>query len=149
MFLDEKRQGEAKTEAFLPPTALGITVAERDSLIKSLSLLESGAIKDRGQALYIRHPDFCDKPVMPTMFNMGSCTIETECGTACCILGIGRAVSGDWNFMNGSTHRDHSAYPLFFPNVAAAIHCTDPKKGAKALRSYLETGKPRWAETMK
>lgn len=150
MFLDEKRGGEARTEeSFLRAATLGITDSERDVLIRSLYLLESGTIKDRGNAIYTGGPNFSDKPAMPTMFNMGSCSIETDCGTASCILGIGRAISGNWNFMNYSVGTTHSAYRLFFPTVAGAIHCTDPKKGARALRSYLEIGNPKWTEAMR
>jgi hypothetical protein len=148
MFLDEKKIGETQTDTFLPAVALGIGERERDALIESLYLMESGAIKDGGNTKDWSLPDYSTSPPIPTLFHMAMTARETECGTACCILGIARAVSKNWNILNNSIEKRHPANPLFFPLVPGALSCSNPARGAKALRSYLETGDPKWAEAM-
>ncbi len=146
MFLDEKKSGEARTGAFLPAAALGIEERERDALVKALAILESGRIAARpanststGLGQY--------SAVVPPFFDMGMMVRQTDCGTSCCILGLARCVANDRSLLQIAANEDHTARALFFPH-GQAIKCTDPKKGAKALRSYLETGDPRWAEAL-
>lgn len=144
MFLDEKRHGEAGTKEFLPATALGINDRERGALIKALDALGGGTVEAR--PLHAKYVGLTAKGYVPKFFDMSLVTCETDCGTACCILGLTRWVAKDEGILDGAGHADHSANSLLFP--CTGITCRDPKKGARALRNYLETGKPRWAEVM-
>jgi hypothetical protein len=145
MFLDEKKHGEAKTrETFLPASTLGIEASERDALIKSLDVLESGTIAARPP--HAKYVGLTSVGYTPRLFDMSLVVWDSDCGTACCILGLARWVMKDQNILNGAVYPDHSANSLLFP--VNGITCTDPKKGARALRSYLETGDPKWAEVM-
>lgn len=115
---------------FKSATDLGLSDEEYRSLITVLGMLE------RGECIG---------------FDMSE--VEHDCGTPSCILGWARNVSGNKQlFLNGAYERTTDS--LFFPDDYGprsgrlAIKCNDQEKGAMAVRSFLGTGKPRWAKAL-
>src|SRR5438046_472165 len=70
--------------SFLSATDLGIQEDEKAVLIKILGMLERGEL--------VATDARC--PTVRNGFNMARVRVETECGTACCIMGWGRIIGG-------------------------------------------------------
>lgn len=135
---------------FIMPAALGISDIEFESLVKVLGMLERGEIEYM-PATWRDCPRRSD-PVTPKFFNM--CLIETEnnCGTACCILGWARHVAGDRTLFGGELHQPlKDLFRLGDTSDGYVGKFSEemlPSEAAVALRSYLTTGEPRWAEAV-
>ena len=120
---------------FLSADTLGLTADQHSALIKALAHLESARAFGK--------------------FDMNHwCDGKQECGTTMCIGG-----TAEWlhtgktpgNLFPLSEWRlDYSSNPplsaLFAPTVG--IRCTDPRRGARALRNYLQTGDSSWPAVM-
>jgi hypothetical protein len=130
---------------FKTPTDLGISDAEFEALVKVLGMLERGEIKEAPEDAGFE----CvfDLEEEPKFFRMRTTNAVAECGATCCILGFAWFVSGTKELFRGCTSRLHSANELFFPSRDAAWS-GKPEQGAIALRNYLTSGEPRWAEAL-
>lgn len=123
---------------------LGITEPQKDALVKTLVLLETGGIVHAAQ------PPFGDlntetTPAFSGKFNMDNWSLTFDgCGTIACIGGTAELIGGvDF----GSDHDDlpKGLYGLFYP-VSAGRDWEEitTAQAATALRSYLSTGDARW-----
>lgn len=115
---------------------LCITDPELEALIKVLGMLERGDLSHDGGQFDSDHG-----------FNMGlSWEGKTGCGTVACIGGWCEIVMG----VKPTTHlyryiQGGPLYDLYWSHVDMGI-TTD--QAAIALRSYLTTGEPNWAEAL-
>lgn len=122
---------------------LGITEPQKEALMKTLVLLETGALS------YIPIDDL--KPVTNKKlikiytggFNMAYWHSAHSCGTAGCIGGTAEKVGGvSFEEVPDNLHA------LFYPSVVGRFYNIRPNEAATALRSYLTTGDPKWAEAV-
>lgn len=118
-------------QSFKTPADLRITDAEFSSLLWVLGMLE------RGELVH----DFELDAKMPNGFNMATVMSKKSCGSVGCIYGWARTLAV-WS-TTVTSHYDLMA--LFCPSKQRSI---TPEQAAIALRSYLTTGKPRWAEAL-
>lgn len=135
-------------QSFLSAAALEITEPQREALQKVLVLLETGKLQHS-----VVHDEYEDDAVVPFTghFNMINWKSETEngCGTAACIGGTAELISGvkfgKWWHHNGLDS-------LFAPSREAVPyskwHDITTQQAARALRSYLTTGDPKWDEAV-
>ena len=131
---------------FMTPSALGISDAEFDALVKVLGMLERGEIPD-GE------------------FNMRR--VQHPCRTPACLCGWANYVSAGQAFPLYAPTR-----PTFFSNAGGygprwrdlprqllqlfgyggrptdPVYAATPSQAAIALRSYLTHGEARWAEAL-
>jgi hypothetical protein len=125
---------------FKTPAELGIKSKEFDALFKVLRMLERDELVHvdlTGDTIY--------SPNMPNAFSMTMWKQETDCGTVGCIGGWAEKVGGVV-FIRYPGALDR----LFYPGsdkVSEGYEAT-PAQAAIALRSYLTTGEPCWAEAM-
>lgn len=126
---------------FQAPVALGISDAEFESLVATLSAMDRGEI-DGIDMTHYRH----------------------ECGSPACICGWAYSLSGGRAFseLAGVRHMEgHTEANLLLRRrlptalrVLFGIQGTDspsnptPAQAAIALRNYLTHGEPRWAEAL-
>lgn len=112
--------------------ALDITESEKDALVKTLYMLESGEL------------EWTDRPNIPNGFNMTDIMIKSDCGTQGCILGWARTF--DERAFPGSSGRNfpRKMNALFMPSNYRYENYT-VAEAAHALRTYLVTGTPDWA----
>jgi hypothetical protein len=124
--------------SFMKAEALGITEPEVRAMIKVLGMLERGELQHVPNAPRSRRP-----------ITNGFCMDTWECGTAACIGGWVQRVSGI--SMEGRWREfpaiDHLFYPEEMNDDALLSKMTDGA-AAIALRNYLTTGEPRWAEAL-
>lgn len=106
---------------FMAPSALGIPDAAFNALVKVLGMLERKEIEE-------------------ALFDMGRIG-RPECGTPGCIMGWGKAITGKRDF-------DFYAPDAFCKLVSVERRGATTAQAAIALRSYLTTGEPRWAEAL-
>lgn len=104
---------------FMTAEALGITEEQHTALVKTLGFFERGEVP-------------------PEKFDM-----RYWCGTACCIGGWVEQLTG----VNIDMGEPASIQPLCYPETDA-LFCTDPAKGAHALRNYLTRGDADWRSVM-
>lgn len=126
---------------FMKPEALGITAAEWGALTKVLGMLE------RAELVYRRPYDAS----LPNGFNMDLNWKSSECGTVGCIRGWCRDFMGDDVFpIERMTDRISELFIFTgINNPMEVIRKTvTPAQAAIALRNYLTTGEPRWAEAL-
>lgn len=115
---------------FKTPTDLGLSDAEFESLLKVLGAMERGEIK-------------------PHQFNMEYW--ESPCRTAHCIGGWADHMSAGDVFDNLPTPAINE---LFYPEcyqvgtVLVSGFKATTVQAASALRNYLTTGEPNWAEAL-
>lgn len=126
---------------FLPAANLKITDKQHDALVATLLLLESGKVKHRA---------ISDSGPGGPGFNMHA----WNCGTCACI--------GGWADTFGAGFDDDLVLPpninrLFFPSIyvfdvrrkkSLQMWRITVEQGAKALRNFLERGKPDWAAVL-
>ena len=120
---------------FLSAQILSITDAQRDALIKTLTLLESGAL--------VHAPvsgGFNFSKQFTGHFNMANWNHATDCGTVCCIGGTAELIG---NLRFNPIGRQDALKDLFYPRIAPLSTIT-PTQAAVALRSYLTTGNANW-----
>lgn len=136
--------------AFLTPVQLELTDAEHAALVLTLGKLESGTVLPAPSDF--QDDDSADHD--PKFFFMQQAfTTDRRCGTAACILGWARFLSGQQRMFAAAPRRSESLVDLFFTDYVSddgecAISCRDPAKGAQALRSFLTTGDANWPEVM-
>lgn len=113
---------------FMTAEALGLTEEQHSALVKTLAFFERGEVPEGGFDMFHWKKK------------------HSDCGTACCLGGWAEILAGLPRY---SMHNEDAPglQRLFFPD-SNAIVCTDPAKGAAALRNYLTTGEPRWEEVM-
>lgn len=126
----------------LPAAALGIPERMHAALLLVLSKLERGELVHG--PTYNAHDNPTDEP---DIFNMR----DWDCGSAHCILGWARQLSGD----NESSHKrrqwsdtvskNKGLYSLCYPIGGASYDDITTDQAASALRNYLATGNPDWA----
>lgn len=126
---------------FKTPADLKITNAEFDALRKVLGMLERDEVPHAPPPLAFKNVPASE----PVYFNMDSWSAPSSCGTVCCIGGLAEMVG---NLGLGSLTRDKrpALAPLFYPKCSD--HLITPSQAAIALRNYLTTGEPRWAEAI-
>jgi hypothetical protein len=123
---------------FLTAYDLAIKDRERDALIKTLGLMESG---------HVKHVEIGDTDTITDNveeltggFNMG----VWNCGTAACIGGTAEII-GKITFVCSSEH----LFELFYPEGGMDYRTITVEQGAKALRNFLTTGEASWSEALK
>jgi hypothetical protein len=129
-------------QSFKAPAELGLDDKQFDALRKTLVLLETGKIEyvPMGVRRYI----YIAEPTFDGLFNMSTWNAGTECGSICCIGGTAELVGGlERNSLFDASQRPGSE------NLDALLLAPDgmsarPQHAARALRSYLTTGKPNW-----
>ena len=119
---------------------LGITEPQREALMKTLVLLETGKL------IHVPVPSYRGRgEKFSHMFNMAAWRRGTECGTIACIGGtaelVGNTDFGVWQVLFNKALRRLFFRRLFFPDNLSDI---TPTQAATALRSYLTTGNARW-----
>lgn len=133
-----------KTEKceFKSAEQLGLKQPEWEALIKTLTLMEAGAIihatTDMKQA---------GKRVEGHLFNMSNWKDYYQCGTVCCIGGsaevFGNLRHQSMDKASKRLYREGNLnlHNLFFNWEGSP----SPKEAAVALRGYLTTGKTDWS----
>lgn len=139
---------------FMTALALGISDVEHDALIKVLGMLE------RGELVHAKFP-IARMFRGPNEFNMAA-TLHTGegCGTIACLGGWAYLVSDKVAFaglIDGLASDDDdlvAAMPINLRRLFgigaswSTLNPRTPEAAAIALRSYLSTGEPSWAEAM-
>lgn len=129
---------------------LSISDVELDALIKVLGMLE------RGEIPFATCPENLSgfRP-HGEGFNMGPYLKEGECGTVACIAGWAHVVSGrrafEWveTLCPPNTVTDDLHELFHVDSITYRKRLTiKPPQAARALRSYLATGKPNWAQAL-
>jgi hypothetical protein len=130
---------------FMPPSALGLSDVEFESLVKLLGMLERGEIADEQFTMRrVQHP----------------------CRTPACLCGWANHISGGRAFpleaKPGATVFSSTVYAprwremprrlqdLFAYGGRATdpVYAASPSQAATALRNFLTEGEPRWAEAL-
>ena len=135
------------TQNFKSAADLGLTDQEHSALITTLGMMERGEIKffDVSKCEDIGHgTEFTG------LFNLGEWAEKYTCGTVACIGGTAELVGKlPRNSINDKcdilSDLDDLCYPAF---TGAIYNSTTVEQAAKALRSYLTTGKANWAEAL-
>lgn len=136
---------------FKTPADLNIPDLWFESLVKVLGMLERGELVHTPTAEM--EVVFAER-VTPVagLFNMNRWSVSFECGTVCCLGGTAEAVGG----FRFSTKLPRALDYLFHPgrtsrkilHRAGGYDSITTDQSAMALRSYLTTGEPRWAEAL-
>lgn len=132
-------------QSFLAADDLRITEAQKEALVKTLVLLETGKL--------VHTPKYEFKSLngkgFTGHFNMRAWETEADCGTIRCIGGTAEVV-GNVSFENWSLHEDTPLFDLFEPRCLEPTQWQEitDAQAARALRSYLTTGKPKWEEAV-
>lgn len=134
-------------QSFMSADDLGIEDKEKDALIKTLVMLETGKLEYVPAFLLHditikRQSGFCN------MFNMGWWDIGYSCGSVCCIGGTAELI-GELETYSLSDRASHNQqlYELFFPKND--LYRITTAQAARALRSYLTIGEAKWDEAVK
>jgi hypothetical protein len=130
---------------FMPPSALGLSDVEFESLVKLLGMLERGEIPD-------------------DQFTMRR--VQHPCRTPACLCGWANHLSGGRAFpleakpgvtvFSGTTYAPRwREMPQRLQNLFAyggratdPVYAASPSQAAIALRNFLTEGEPRWAEAL-
>lgn len=134
-------------QSFKTAEELGITEKQKEALMKTLVLLETGKLvhtslprlKDR----YVGEQKFSGH------FNMEEWSVSHFCGTIACIGGTAELIGGllgDERFIKLYRSIGHSdLHHLFYPNLGRYPYSEiTVEQAAQALRNYLTSGKPQW-----
>lgn len=130
-------------QAFLSADELQITERQKDALIKTLVLMETGKLQHM-PLNRLTYQNEIERPYhkFSGLFNMRFTIFEHFCGTVGCIKGTAEMISGI-----SLSSRDLRLHELFYTE-----HMNDRDigvaEGAIALRSYLTTGNANWAAAM-
>lgn len=75
---------------------------------------------------------------------------DPECGTAGCLLGWARGKHGKYPWEDGldTAVANDGLWELFMPTQYGGAFDASVTQAAAALRSYLTTGEPNWAEAL-
>ena len=130
---------------FMPPSALGLSDVEFESLVKLLGMLERGEVPD-------------------DQFTMRR--VQHPCRTPACLCGWANHLSGGRAFpleakagitvFSGTTYAPRwremprRLQELFAYGGRATdpVYLASPSQAAIALRNFLTEGEPRWAEAL-
>ncbi|MBR0868901.1 hypothetical protein JQ633_00915 [Bradyrhizobium tropiciagri] len=128
---------------------LKISEAQKDALIKTLVLLETGKLihaSPDDEDFFINNSweEAGLKPRFDGRFNLGTWAATANCGTVACIGGTAEAISGVR--FHGWMDRLDGLRDLFTPQCLSFREWSKvtPTEAATALRSYLTTGDARW-----
>lgn len=128
---------------FKSPEELGLSLKERDALIKTLLLMEAGKV------IHVKG-DFTTNGKLQEGeygFRMSNWRDQYECGTVACIGGTAELLGGmprtslGVKAMNMHHFGKSELYNLFYRWGGSN---PSPKEAAKVLRGYLTTGRTRW-----
>jgi hypothetical protein len=126
---------------FKTASDLGLTEPQKEALMKTLVLLETGKL-EHSKAFDFSYEEEPTR-AFSGKFNMRYWTeAGPQCGTIACIGGTAELISGvkfEYSMVSGL--RD-----LFQPALINMANWADitPAQAATALRSYLTTGDARW-----
>lgn len=129
---------------FKTPTELHLTQVQFSALVKTLVLLETDKLKHVDPDDY--HLVLGDN-TFTGHFNMNTWHSHAkECGTIACIGGTAEMLGGI-NILH-QTDNNSNLYDLFFPMGTFVPPYADitTQHAARALRNYLNRGKPHWKE---
>jgi hypothetical protein len=133
---------------FMTSEALGLNSLQYESLIASLDVLESGAIKYIEVGGRGSNADVKTAP-KPYNFNMDSWRVKKkDCGTVCCIGGLSEILAQKRLYGNGMPYALEN---LFYPSTLMWCSYSDItiKQASTALRNYLTTGKANWERVLR
>lgn len=120
---------------------LRVTEQQKDALAKTLVMLETGRLVHVAVDAYGIPGD-----AFTGHFNMDSWNHATKCGSVCCIGGTAELIGG---FKFEEYRLPINLYRLFYPeDVGISYVEITAEQAARALRSYLTTGDPKWAEAV-
>lgn len=131
-------------QSFKAAADLGITEPQKEALMKTLVLLETGKLA--------HVPASSESDSWPTFsghFNMCNWSGRYDCGTIGCIGGTAEMIGGVsfgpvYGFINSALKN------LFLPPMNMATwHSITPAQAATALRSYLTYGDAKWQEAVR
>jgi hypothetical protein len=132
-------------QSFQSAADLGITEPQKEALMKTLVLLETGKLSHApiGDGYYPETGPFTGQ------FNMVHWNSSVHnCGTVACIGGTAELVGGV-SFEKFGSHKNPQLYRLFMPDVPEMQwNFITPEQAATALRSYLTTGDAKWHEAV-
>jgi len=127
-------------QSFLSAADLGITEPQKEALMKTLVLLETGKLKHVPWSPDMRHVDSKGR-TFDGYFNMAASFAIADCGTVACIRGTAMMISGE-DFMSPMPD---GLKQLFYHWKGGD---PDDSQAATALRSYLTTGDAKWHEAV-
>lgn len=138
-------RSQPRYNCFKNAAQLGLTSEQRNSLIKTLKLMESGKITHiKTTRLCVKGWATLRKNKNGLLFNMSDWRADYDCGTVACIGGTAELIAGAHIFEGAfSLPSRNQLYKLFFGNLGVQQSTTDVE-AARALRGYLETGKTNW-----
>lgn len=122
---------------------------QRDALIKTLALLDSGQL----QYINIEEHEYDVRSVMEKKFtgnfNMSEWTFASkQCGTVACIGGTACLIAHDLGLFPNPDYsnklKNEELHDLFYPPLDGSWNDITPEQAATALRSYLTTGNAQW-----
>ncbi|HDA7126280.1 TPA: hypothetical protein O5T86_001284 [Staphylococcus aureus] len=130
-------------QSFQSAADLGISEAQKEALMKTLVLLETGKLKHvpiPGETDGLRTFGFSHQ------FNMSDWGAPSPCGSICCIGGTAELIGGleEYELFKASEN-NRGLDVLFF---SASGMSANTSQTARALRSYLTTGDAKWAEAV-
>lgn len=139
---------------FKSATDLGITEPQKEALMKTLVLLETGKLEhvpDPDDLPTARRYVPFDQRKFTGQFNMVDWNFAHSCGTCCCIGGTAELVGG--LEVHGGFDADTEGtalHDLFYPrNIGLRTYREiTTSQAATALRSYLTTGDAKWDEAV-
>lgn len=124
---------------FLQPADLKITDVEHAALVEVLNRLERGELRHVPMGYGAR------TPTAPDAFNMS----HYHCGTAHCIVGWARVFHPEV-FLDEEAFVCSGVMQLACPSPRsnALYDAISTEQAAAALRNYLQTGRPDWAQVL-
>ena len=142
---------------FKRPTDLHITDDEFQSLVKVMRMLEREEVPWSKKV-----SDDALQPDQPKAFQMVLMECETECGSACCIMGWARFLMKDRDlfilrpmseplkdlFALGGGGGDGKTHVSWWARAQYGTGNIKPDQAATAIRNYLRTGSPQWDEAL-
>lgn len=131
-------------QSFLPAVELGITEPQRDALMKTLVLLETGKLVHVPASDVISPNGYA----FTGHFNMTEWSGTYDCGTVACIGGTAELVGQvSFGYIYGIENR--ALKNLFLPPMNSLTWAAiTPAQAATALHSYLSTGNAKWHEAV-
>jgi hypothetical protein len=133
-------------QSFKSADELKISEAQKDALIKTLVLFETGKVCHAkiGLGFYYNAGD-----VFTGHFNMCHWNSAVHgCETVSCIGGTAELIGGV-TFGKMLLSYNHALYQLFMPNLNLNDwDAITPTQAARAICSYLTTGDAKWAEAI-
>ncbi|MDH7796373.1 MULTISPECIES: hypothetical protein [unclassified Beijerinckia] len=133
----------------LKPKDLGISIKERNALVKVRDGLQAGEYVHVKEPIYRYVP--CKKPI----FNMVEFEGEFDCGTVRCIGGWVAHLCDNFSPRSYVCNAEGPLGELYFPlggdggNDDYAYSRITPKQAAKAITNFLDTGKPEWRKVLR